>query len=117
MEQRFLAKQQKFKNVTQRLKHNPLPHSIRQQQHQWGKLEQRLVFAIQRKNTLSQQYFQQLCVKLEGLSPLKVLARGYSVTQNQQGLALTSTQSVNVGDILITRLEKGRIASKVLEII
>ncbi|KAE9539186.1 exodeoxyribonuclease VII large subunit [Ursidibacter maritimus] len=116
MEQRFLAKQQTFKNVAQRLKHNPLPHSIRQQQHQWGKLEQRLIFAIRRKATLSEQHFQQLCVKLEGLSPLRVLARGYSVTQNQQGIALISTQHINVGDILHTRLEQGSIVSEVLSI-
>ena len=62
------------------------------------------------------QQFQRLCIKLEGLSPLKILARGYSVTQNQAGVALLSAQSVQVGEQIMTRLAQGKIISQVLSV-
>ena len=64
----------------------------------------------------NQQQFQRLCIKLEGLSPLKILARGYSVTQNQAGVALLTTQSVQVGEQIMTRLAQGKIVSQVLSV-
>ncbi len=52
--------------------------------------------------------------RLDNLSPLKVLARGYSVTSiTGNDSPITDVQSVNEGDEIETRLHKGRIRSRV----
>lgn len=49
--------------------------------------------------------------QLEAVSPLAVLTRGYSVTLDQTGRALTSAGDVSAGDRLITRLAEGTLQS------
>ena len=52
--------------------------------------------------------------RLEAGSPLKILARGYSVTSLAGGAAaLTSTAGVEAGDTLVTQLADGRVWSTV----
>lgn len=116
IEQLWLRKKQKWQRLAQRLEHNPLPKKIVAYQHQTAQLAQRTDFAIQQQFGQYQQTFYALCAKLEGLSPLKVLGRGYSVTQNEQGVALVSTQAVKIGQKITSRLAGGELVSKVIEI-
>jgi exodeoxyribonuclease VII large subunit len=52
--------------------------------------------------------------RLEAGSPLKILARGYSVTSLAEGtVAMTSTAGVKAGDTLVTQLSDGRVWSNV----
>jgi len=52
--------------------------------------------------------------KLESLSPLGVLARGYSVTQRaDDGTLVREAEQVKPGDLIRTRLEKGEVVSRV----
>jgi exodeoxyribonuclease VII large subunit len=55
--------------------------------------------------------------RLEALSPLKVLARGYSVTLGADGTALRSVADVAPGDRIRTRLQRGELASQVTEVL
>ena len=50
---------------------------------------------------------------LESISPLNVLSRGYSVTQTAAGEIVRSSDQVQPGDTILTRLEHGNIASTV----
>lgn len=62
---------------------------------------------------------QQKALLLDSLSPLKVLARGYSVTQKDEKGDLSAIQSVEklkVGDQIVTRLSGGVIHSTVTAI-
>ena len=93
-----------------------MPHQVKLHQQQWQKLTQRLHYQMEKQFNDNHQQFQRLCIKLEGLSPLKILARGYSVTQNQAGVALLSAQSVQVGEQIMTRLAQGKIISQVLSV-
>jgi len=55
--------------------------------------------------------------RLDALSPLKVLARGYSLSINlADGLVIKDTSAISVGDRIKTILEKGQFISKVEEI-
>nr|WP_284676664.1 exodeoxyribonuclease VII large subunit [Vibrio sinus] len=51
--------------------------------------------------------------KLDTVSPLATLKRGYSITQTQDGKVVTQSSHVHPGDTIITRLEQGEIYSKV----
>jgi exodeoxyribonuclease VII large subunit len=59
--------------------------------------------------------FQSLIGKLEALSPLASLGRGYSITFNREGAALKDAEGVRVGEEIKTRLCKGFVKSKVTE--
>ncbi|MGL4943049.1 MAG: exodeoxyribonuclease VII large subunit [Thermoguttaceae bacterium] len=52
---------------------------------------------------------------LNNLSPLAVLARGYSLTLNADGHLITSAETVAIGEQLVTRLAHGEIVSRVEE--
>ena len=55
--------------------------------------------------------------QLESLSPLRVLGRGYSLTQRlSDGRLLLRSADANVGDRLQTRLAEGTVISRVEEI-
>lgn len=54
--------------------------------------------------------------KLAGLSPLNILARGYSITfKVSDGQVIKEVRAVSAGDILLTRLHKGEVRSRVTE--
>jgi exodeoxyribonuclease VII large subunit len=53
--------------------------------------------------------------RLEALSPLKVLGRGYSVTFGPDGRVLRSVESIAPGDRIRTRLQSGAVVSEVRE--
>ncbi|MFK5238580.1 exodeoxyribonuclease VII large subunit [Glaesserella parasuis] len=116
MEQLLLRKQQRWKNTLQRMERNPLPYRISAQIQHLHKLEQRLSYAIEKNISQRRLQFQTLCTQLDGLSPLSILARGYSVTQNQQGKALLSTQDISIGETIVTRLAQGKVVSQVVEV-
>ena len=54
--------------------------------------------------------------RLHAISPLNVLARGYSVTENQRGEIDKSAKQVVVGDKIETRLAAGRVESQITEV-
>lgn len=54
-----------------------------------------------------------LSSRLESLSPLGVLARGYSLTQNSAGQVIRSKIHVSPGELITTRLADGTITSRV----
>jgi len=52
--------------------------------------------------------------RLESLSPLNVLARGYSLTRKEAGQTLlTDPEQVRPGDRIVTRLHRGQVVSRV----
>lgn len=51
--------------------------------------------------------------KLEALSPLKVLTRGYAVAKDQTGRVLTDAETVDVGSAVSVTLQHGVLFCKV----
>lgn len=52
--------------------------------------------------------------QLEALSPLSVLARGYSVTtRHEDGLVLEDATQVSLGDLVVSQLRRGRLVSRI----
>ena len=51
--------------------------------------------------------------QLEALSPMKVLNRGFSITQDENGKVITSVKDVKAGEVITTIVKDGTINSKV----
>ncbi len=74
-------------------------------------LEIRLFRAGDRCLERSQHQAANLADRLDAVSPLNVLARGYSVTQTESGQPITDAQTVQPGQRIVTRLAQGHIES------
>ncbi|MCQ2421196.1 MAG: exodeoxyribonuclease VII large subunit, partial [Clostridia bacterium] len=57
-----------------------------------------------------------LSAKLDAMSPLRVLGRGYSVAMKQDGSVLHAADEACVGEMISVRLQKGTILAQVQEI-
>ncbi|MBD3674020.1 MAG: exodeoxyribonuclease VII large subunit [Planctomycetaceae bacterium] len=83
---------------------------LRQQLDEWdADLKQTLSRAFEQKR----KDIEQLASRLDALSPLNVLKRGYSVTRTAEGRVVKKTDDVQAGDQIITRLIDGEVASQV----
>jgi len=98
-----------YSEQTQRLQQaSPARHlSALQQQHEF--LHQRLLKAIQDRQQDRLQQLAQLSAQLQALSPLQVLARGYSVTTKLNGELIRNYTQVTAGERLKIRLDKGEL--------
>lgn len=85
-------------------------------QHRLSVQQSRLHQAWKNRHLGEHHRLQQLEQALEKLSPLKVLERGYSITQNARtGAVITDASQVQAGEHLLTRLHVGRLVSQVKE--
>jgi exodeoxyribonuclease VII large subunit len=65
----------------------------------------------------ARQKLEAAAARLEGLSPLNVLARGYSLTRREADQTLlTDARQVQPGDRLVTRLRQGQVVSRVEQV-
>lgn len=71
--------------------------------------QQRLVHGMERQVQASRERAGRLAAALEALSPLRVLGRGYSIAQKEDGTVLSSIQQVSVGEALSLRLADGQV--------
>ncbi|MFI4876661.1 MAG: exodeoxyribonuclease VII large subunit [Blastopirellula sp. JB062] len=76
-------------------------------------IDQRILTAVRQQLQLGRHKLRESSARLESLSPLAVLSRGYSVTRNQHGEVLRSADEVAVGDRIETILPTGRLTSRV----
>lgn len=64
----------------------------------------------------NREQFVRLTAKLDAMSPLKVLGRGYSVTLNENGQLVKSVKAVKCGDSLTVRMSDGKLTAQVQEV-
>lgn len=69
--------------------------------------------AIRRKAVRSRERMVSAAARLESLSPLQVLSRGYSVTQRPDGSVVRDAATLQIGEQLRTRLAQGEAISRV----
>ena len=78
-------------------------------------LENRLVSANTRIVEQKQRQFVGLTAKLDAMSPLKVLTRGYAMAQTEDGAVLKSVQQTAVGDRIKITLGDGSLTAAVTQ--
>jgi exodeoxyribonuclease VII large subunit len=79
-------------------------------------LRDRLSSAATHQISLKKQHFIGCTSKLDALSPLKVLTRGYALTQREDGQVIRSVQQVHLDDRICVTLGDGRITAEVREV-
>lgn len=63
------------------------------------------------------QHFVRLTAKLDAMSPLKVLSRGYGMALNENGDVVKSASSVRVGENITLRLSDGAVKAEIREVL
>jgi exodeoxyribonuclease VII large subunit len=93
--------------------HRPLER-LRDRERRLDECGSRLDRAARQRLEGDQEKMKALAAHLESLSPLNVLARGYSLTRTEAGLQVVREPGqVHAGDVLITDVQHGRIRSRV----
>ena len=70
--------------------------------------------AVQQKNIdRNKQNFIKLTAKMDAMSPLKVLTRGYAIAEKTDGTVIKSVRSINRGERFLVRLTDGSISAEV----
>ena len=75
--------------------------------------QQRLTALAQSSIADRQRQFVQLAARLDAMSPLKVLARGYSVARTENGEILRDARQVQQGENIELQLSRGRVTAQV----
>jgi exodeoxyribonuclease VII large subunit len=89
---------------------------IRLEERQLDDWNERLQRAVRRRVEQLHEQIKTRAEKLESLSPLNVLARGYSLTRKEgEALMLHDSQQLRPGERIVTRLQHGQIVSRVEE--
>lgn len=87
---------------------------------EWGQMidgkREQLTTLVGRRLESARQQLRADSGRLDALSPLNVLNRGYSLTHTEDGRLVRDTATLSVGDALITRVASGRIRSVVTEL-
>lgn len=78
-------------------------------------LKGRLVSVQTRNLNRNRQRYISLTAKMDAMSPLKVLTRGYAMTQLQNGTVLRSVKQVDAGDVVNVTLCDGQLMTVITE--
>jgi exodeoxyribonuclease VII large subunit len=109
------AQTNRLKNLTDRLQRQDIRRTLHLAQRRNDRLRDRL---DRIGHTLLQQPNQRLAAagtRLQALSPLAVLDRGYALVFNAEGKLLRSTASTTEGETITTRLAQGQLTSRILK--
>ena len=77
-------------------------------------LKNRMISAQERTISASNARFVSCVAKLDAMSPLKVLSRGYAMAQTEDGKLLRSVSQVSAGDNITVSISDGTITASVL---
>lgn len=106
--------EQRYKRVMNSVIFKNPASGIRQRAMSVDAYVQRIESAIQIKNKNVKINLTKLISKLDSLSPLKTLNRGYSIIQNQEKKVIKSVNDVKVGDKINLILTDGNVDAQVI---
>ena len=88
---------------------------LEQKQRQLELLKNRLISAENQIIARNTQRYVELTAKLDAMSPLKVLTRGYSMAQNNRGEVIRSVSQVELGDRIGISFSDGKVYATVMD--
>ncbi|MBA2736947.1 MAG: hypothetical protein H0U50_09210, partial [Pyrinomonadaceae bacterium] len=78
-------------------------------------LQQRQISAVRKTVDKKDESLKIEMASLDALSPLSVLKRGFSITENERGEILRDIEKVKIDETVKIRLAKGKIEARVLK--
>ena len=78
-------------------------------------LKNRLIAAQSQQIALKRQRYVAMTAKLDAMSPLKVLSRGYAMVQDEDGIVVRSLSQVEPGNTVNISLSDGNVSATVVE--
>lgn len=115
--QRELAKRQiKPEQLHQRLLNNPTFNRVKTNKVRLQDFDERLKNSALNLLKNKQTRFAQTIEQLHLVSPLATIARGYSVTRNEQQSIVRSVDDVKVGEAITVQISNGELTAQVTEI-
>jgi exodeoxyribonuclease VII large subunit len=88
---------------------------VREQRRGLEGWDERLGRAARQRLANGRERLGSLAGRLEALSPLNVLARGYSLTRTEDGSVVRDSAQVRPGERIVIQLERGRVVGRVEE--
>ena len=81
-----------------------------------GLLKEKLLAAQNRELSQAQQKYVANVAKLDAMSPLKVLSRGYAMAQKETGELIRSVKQTTTGESIVVSLADGKLNASILSI-
>ena len=110
---RLTAARADLRGVEVRLQRAHPHRRIAEQRHALAAMRHRLEVAMQPALQRRRHTIEAACGKLEALSPMRVLERGFSLTQRADGHLVTSAADVQAGERITVRVHDGGIDATV----
>ena len=112
---RLAARRQALRTLRERLEAQHPRERLRRLEREVVRLEQKLKALAGRALAARRHRYEGLTARLDALSPLKVLARGYAVAFDPRGHALIKASQVRPGERVRVRLHEGELSAEVVE--
>ncbi len=117
LQKKIAAYRSELKHITLRLDYASPIYQIRQKRQQLIDMEQKLNFQMQAAITKKRHQLELLIEKMDGLSPLKKLNRGYSLVLNSEDKIVNRLDKVKEGDQLRICVTDGDIYANAYELV
>ena len=101
------TKRQRLKTTVERPDFKKPWLSMEEKQRKIDYLTEKMEYAAEKSNTAYEHRLAAAAAKLDALSPLNVLKRGYSFTENAEGKVITSVNDVENGSMVSITLNDG----------
>ncbi|MEH6455264.1 MAG: exodeoxyribonuclease VII large subunit [Cocleimonas sp.] len=107
-------KQLQLDSIASRLQSNLPQRKITEHHHKLTQIEARLERSIKNELNNKQSHFHIHMAKLDAISPLRTLDRGYSITKDKQsGKLITSVVQAKANQAILIKLKDGELSAKV----
>lgn len=103
----------KLRELKLRLFYASPSYQIKQKRQMLMDMEQKLAYSMDRKLKEAHHRLELYITKLEGLSPLAKLKKGYALVRGEDGLPIQSIGKITKGDLLMISLLDGEVISRV----
>jgi len=101
--------------LTTKLQSYSIEQKLKLYQERLLTLDKRITSAIDRKYVLCENMLSKKLTELDGLNPLRILSRGYSVVYKDKSIVYSSEQ-LQKNDTISVTLGKGKVNAKVIEV-
>src|SRR6266850_1399291 len=112
---RIAARDQGLRVLRERLQIQHPRERLHRLEREVARLEQKLKSLAGRALAARRHRYEGLTARLDALSPLKVLARGYAVAFDERGHALQRAAQVQPGERVRVRLHEGELSAQVVD--